>query len=35
MTIDAASALLRALQDHAEQRAPRYAHCWRAHEVLA
>ncbi len=27
-------ALLRELQDHAEQRAPRYDHAWRAHDVL-
>ncbi|HVO23254.1 MAG TPA: TauD/TfdA family dioxygenase [Candidatus Margulisiibacteriota bacterium] len=35
MAIDAGRALLQALQDHAEQRAPRYAHRWRAHDVLA
>ena len=27
-------ALLRGLQDHAEQHAPRYAHAWRDHDVL-
>lgn len=27
-------ALLQSLQDHAEQRAPRYAHGWREHDVL-
>jgi alpha-ketoglutarate-dependent taurine dioxygenase len=27
-------ALLRSLQDHAEQRAPWYAHSWREHDVL-
>ena len=26
--------LLRSLQDHAERHAPRYAHAWRAHDVL-
>ncbi len=28
-------ALFRSLQDHAEANAPRYAHSWRAHDVLA
>jgi alpha-ketoglutarate-dependent taurine dioxygenase len=27
-------ALLRSLQDHSEERAPRYAHAWRPHDVL-
>jgi len=31
---DEGRALLQSLQDHAEQRAPRYAHAWRPHDVL-
>jgi alpha-ketoglutarate-dependent taurine dioxygenase len=34
MPDDEARALLQLLQDHAEQRAPRYAHRWRPHDVL-
>lgn len=34
MAIDEGRALLQALQDHAEERAPRYHHRWRAHDVL-
>jgi alpha-ketoglutarate-dependent taurine dioxygenase len=34
MGIDEGRALLQTLQDHAEARAPRYAHRWRAHDVL-
>ncbi len=34
LPLDEGRALLRALQDHAEQSAPRYAHRWRAHDVL-
>lgn len=30
----AGRALLRSLQEHAEARAPRYAHAWRPHDVL-
>ena len=34
MAIEEGRALLQALQDHAEERAPRYRHRWRAHDVL-
>jgi alpha-ketoglutarate-dependent taurine dioxygenase len=34
MALDEGRALLQLLQDHAEQRAPRYAHRWRPHDVL-
>jgi alpha-ketoglutarate-dependent taurine dioxygenase len=34
MPVDEGRALLQLLQDHAEQAAPRYAHKWRAHDVL-
>lgn len=34
MAIDEGRALMQALQDHAEQRAPRHRHQWRAHDVL-
>ncbi len=35
MPVDEGRALLQSLQDHAEQRAPRYAHAWKPHDVLA
>jgi taurine dioxygenase len=31
---DEGRALLQSLQDHAEQRAPRYSHAWTSHDVL-
>ena len=34
MAIEEGRALLRSLQDHAEERAPRYGHEWRPHDVL-
>ena len=34
MPDDEGRALLQSLQDHAEQRAPRYAHAWQPHDVL-
>ena len=34
MPTEEGRALLRSLQDHAEQHAPRYAHTWRPHDVL-
>jgi alpha-ketoglutarate-dependent taurine dioxygenase len=34
MPVDEGRALLRRLQDHAEAHAPRYAHAWRANDVL-
>jgi alpha-ketoglutarate-dependent taurine dioxygenase len=34
MDEDEGRALLRSLQDHAESRAPRYAHAWQPHDVL-
>jgi taurine dioxygenase len=35
LPVDEGRTLLQSLQDHAEQRAPRYAHTWRPHDVLA
>ncbi len=35
LPIDEGRALLRYLQNHAEQHAPRYAHRWQPHDVLA
>ena len=34
MPLDEGRALLRSLQDHAEQRAPRYEHEWHDHDVI-
>lgn len=34
MAIEEGRALLRSLQSHAEERAPRYGHQWRPHDVL-
>lgn len=34
LPVDEGRVLLQALQDHAEQSSPRYAHSWRPHDVL-
>ena len=34
MPEDEGRSLLQSLQDHTEERAPRYAHAWRPHDVL-
>jgi taurine dioxygenase len=34
LAVDEGRALLQSLQDHAEQRAPRYCHSWQPHDVL-
>jgi alpha-ketoglutarate-dependent taurine dioxygenase len=34
MRVSEGRALLQSLQDHAEQRGPRYAHEWQANDVL-